>query len=170
MLSSEAFRRHELGYPEKVGSSTLPVGELETQGTVHWRQGGEKHAWTPLNIANIQQAARAGDPDAYKRFSAAINEQTARECHLRGLLKFRTRTSIPLQQVESAKEIVKRFCTGAMSSWEKRRRHDSANVQHWSRNLYTVLRCLLPIAMESSGWRRPCARSRAALGRVERQP
>ena len=115
VLSSEAFRRHELGYPEKVGSSALPVGELETQGTVHWRQGGEKHAWTPLNIANIQQAARAGDPDAYKRFSAAINEQTTRECHLRGLLKFRTRTSIPLQQVESAKEIVKRFCTGAMS-------------------------------------------------------
>ena len=93
----------------------MPVLELKTEGTVHWRQDGEKHAWTPLNIANIQQAARAGDPDAYKRFSTAINQQTARECHLRGLLKFRSRTSIPIQQVESAKEIVKRFCTGAMS-------------------------------------------------------
>ncbi len=115
VLSNEALRRHELGYPVQKPNSVLPVLELKTEGTVHWRQDGEKHAWTPLNIANIQQAARAGDPDAYKRFSTAINQQTARECHLRGLLKFRSRTSIPIQQVESAKEIVKRFCTGAMS-------------------------------------------------------
>ena len=115
VLAAEALRRHELGYPESDAEKSLPVVELETQGSVHWRHGGEKHAWTPLNIANIQQAARAGDPDAYKRFSQSINEQTARECHLRGLLKFRPRTSIPIQQVESAKEIVKRFCTGAMS-------------------------------------------------------
>jgi len=68
-----------------------------------------------LNIANIQHAARANDPDAYKRFKDAINQQTARDCHLRGLFKFRARTSVPLQHVEPAKEIVKRFCTGAMS-------------------------------------------------------
>lgn len=114
VLAAEAIRRHELGY-KKTPSGALPVVDLETAGSIHWRSGGEKHAWTPLNIANIQQAARAGDPEAYARFAKAINEQTARECHLRGLLKFRTRTSIPLQQVESAKEIVKRFCTGAMS-------------------------------------------------------
>ena len=122
VLAAEALRRHELGFgaandqPEPEPAKTaLPVVQLETAGTIHWRHGGEKHAWTPINIANIQQAARAGDPKAYERFSTAINEQTARECHLRGLLKFRPRTSIPIQQVESAKEIVKRFCTGAMS-------------------------------------------------------
>ena len=132
VLAAEALRRHELGYgdapsenaadttaPDSASSdsseSQLPLVQLETAGTVHWRHGGEKHAWTPINIANIQQAAQAGDRTAYERFAAAINEQTARECHLRGLLKFRPRTSIPIQQVEPAKEIVKRFCTGAMS-------------------------------------------------------
>jgi len=115
VLAAEAIRRHELGFRSKQKSGTLPVLELETEGSIHWRHGGEKHAWTPLNIANIQQAAKSGDPEAYKRFSTAINEQIARECHIRGLLKFRPRTSIPIQQVEPAKEIVKRFCTGAMS-------------------------------------------------------
>ena len=58
----------------------------------------------------------AGRPGRLQAFcESSINEQTARECHLRGLLKFRPRTSIPLQQVEPAKDIVKRFCTGAMS-------------------------------------------------------
>ena len=116
VLAAEAIRRHDLGYAQKeTNNAALPIVELETAGSIHWRNGGEKHAWTPLNIANIQQAARDGDPDAYQRFAAAINSQTARECHLRGLLKFRPRTGIPLQQVEPAKEIVKRFCTGAMS-------------------------------------------------------
>ena len=113
-------RKHDVGMTwrsdqiESISART-PLLKLETAGSIHWRHNGEKHAWTPLNIANIQQAARAGDPDAYARFSKAVNEQTARECHLRGLLKFRPRSSIPLQQVESASSIVKRFCTGAMS-------------------------------------------------------
>jgi glutamate synthase (NADPH/NADH) large chain len=116
VLASEALRRHELGYGTQTEKpAALPLVQLETAGSIHWRQGGEKHAWSPLNIANIQQAARAGDKDAYKRFADAINAQTSRDCHLRGLLKFRARTSIPIQQVEPAKEIVKRFCTGAMS-------------------------------------------------------
>ncbi|MDG1875733.1 MAG: glutamate synthase large subunit, partial [Mariniblastus sp.] len=116
VLANEAIRRHDLGFAQETKpADSLPLIQLDTAGSIHWRSGGEKHAWTPLNIANIQQAARAGDPDAYQRFSKAINEQTARECHLRGLLRFRPRTSIPIQQVESAKEIVKRFCTGAMS-------------------------------------------------------
>ena len=115
VLTAEALRRHELGFDSSPKNSSIPVLDLETQGSIHWRHGGEKHAWTPLNIANIQQAAKANDPEAYKRFSQTINEQTARECHLRGLLKFRPRTSIPIQQVEPAKDIVKRFCSGAMS-------------------------------------------------------
>ena len=116
VLAAEAIRRHELGFSEQSKKNdALPLVQLETAGSIHWRSGGEKHAWTPLNIANIQQAAQAGDPEAYKRFSKAINERTARECHLRGLLRFRSRTSIPIEEVESAKEIVKRFCTGARS-------------------------------------------------------
>ena len=114
VLSAEAIRRHDLGFAEQ-DSSDDSEQQLETAGSVHWRHGGEKHAWNPLNIANIQHAARANDPDAYKRFKDSINQQTARDCHLRGLLQFRSRTAIPIQHVEPAKEIVKRFCTGAMS-------------------------------------------------------
>ena len=113
VLAKEAIRRHDLGFPTEPNAA--PQRELQTAGTVHWRHDGEKHAWTPLNIANLQQAARQGDPQAYQRFSEAINLQTARECHLRGLLEFRDRSSIPVQHVEPASEIVKRFCTGAMS-------------------------------------------------------
>lgn len=115
VLAEEAIRRHELGYGKK--GQALPVVELETAGTVHWRADGEKHAWTPLNIAKLQQAARAGDVNAYKDFAAAINEQVMKECHLRGLLHFDfdSRTPVPIEEVEPAKEIVKRFCSGAMS-------------------------------------------------------
>jgi glutamate synthase (NADPH/NADH) large chain len=113
VLAAEAIRRHKLGY-RKDGQ--LPIVDLETAGTMHWRQGGEKHAWTPLNIADIQTAARNGDVDAYERFAKSVNAQTARECHLRGLLTFQEdREPVPIEEVESAKEIVKRFCTGAMS-------------------------------------------------------
>ncbi len=113
VLAGESIRRHQLGFP---AGGQLPIVELETAGTIHWRQGGEKHAWTPLNIADIQTAARQGDVNAYKRFAENVNAQTARDCHLRGLLTFKDdRSPIPIEEVEPAKEIVKRFCTGAMS-------------------------------------------------------
>ena len=113
VLAGEAIRRHKLGYRE---NGQLPIVDLETAGTMHWRKDGEKHAWTPLNIADLQAAARKGDVNAYHRFSENVNAKTARDCHLRGLLTFKDDTkSIPLEEVEPAKEIVKRFCTGAMS-------------------------------------------------------
>ncbi|QEG22398.1 glutamate synthase large subunit [Mariniblastus fucicola] len=114
VLAAEAIRRHKLGY-RKDGQ--LPIVDLETAGTMHWRHDGEKHAWTPLNIADIQTAARKGDVNAYKRFAKSVNEHTARQCHLRGLLTFKEedRSPIPIEEVEPAKDIVKRFCTGAMS-------------------------------------------------------
>lgn len=115
VLAAEAIRRHELGFGSADQPEPGSLVQLETAGTIHWRANGEKHAWTPLNIADIQKAARAGDKDAYKRFAEAVNKHTARECHLRGLLKFRNRNPIPIDEVEPAKEIVKRFCTGAMS-------------------------------------------------------
>ena len=113
VLAAESLRRHQLGYRK---DKQLPIVDLETAGTMHWRHGGEKHAWTPLNIADIQTAARKGDVNAYKRFAESVNAHTARECHLRGLLTFKEeRQPIPIEEVEPAKEIVKRFCTGAMS-------------------------------------------------------
>ncbi len=113
ILGEEAIRRHELGYPTR-DNNNLPV--LPNMGLFAWRSSGEKHAWNPHNIANIQKAARQGDKLAYREFSKLVNEQTTRECHLRGMLKFKTgRTAVPLEEVDSVESIVRRFCTGAMS-------------------------------------------------------
>jgi len=112
VLSDEALRRHALGYPERP-ENRLPV--LPNPGIMHWRRNGENHAWNPYTIAEIQAAARTGDRKAYDRFSKLVNEETTRKCHLRGLLTFKQGTPVPLEEVEPAAEIVKRFCTGAMS-------------------------------------------------------
>ncbi len=112
IIAEESIRRHEIGFPLR-DQSRLDV--LPNPGLYQWRKSGEKHAWHPHTIAEIQQAARAGDQTAYDRFSKLVNETTARECHLRGLFRFKTGTPIPLDEVEPTSEIVKRFCTGAMS-------------------------------------------------------
>lgn len=113
ILAEEHLRRHELGYPSRNESAQLPV--LPNLGLVHWRHDGEKHAWNPFTIAEIQQAARAGDKDAYNRFAKLIDESDKRQGTLRGLMRFKPGNEIPLDEVEPASEIVKRFCTGAMS-------------------------------------------------------
>ncbi|MFY9256194.1 MAG: glutamate synthase large subunit [Fuerstiella sp.] len=112
LLAEEALMRHHLGYPENPDSISH---ELPNTGLFHWRRNGEKHAWNPHTIGRIQQAARSGDKNAYKDFSNLVNSETTRACHLRGLLKFKQGTPVPLSEVEPASEIVKRFCTGAMS-------------------------------------------------------
>ena len=112
LLAEEAKMRHHLGYPENADSISH---ELPNAGLFQWRRHGEKHAWNPHTIGRIQQAARSGDKGAYKDFSNLVNSETTRACHLRGLLKFKQGNSIPLEEVEPASEIVKRFCTGAMS-------------------------------------------------------
>ena len=112
VLTREGLRRHLLGYPPRNqnGAAILP-----NPGIIHWRKTGEQHAWNPHNIAGIQYSARAGDTGAYRRFAERVNASTNRECHLRGLLKFKEVTPIPLEEVQPTAEIVKRFCTGAMS-------------------------------------------------------
>jgi glutamate synthase (NADPH/NADH) large chain len=115
VLAEEALRRHALGYPA-MKSARLPL--LPNPGEFHWRAEGERHMWDPQSIADIQVAARAGDANAYKRFAEHVNRDAETRCQLRGLLKFKPEANggpIPLDEVMSAKEIVKRFCTGAMS-------------------------------------------------------
>ena len=112
VIADEGIRRHELGFPPR-DQAELPL--LPNPGLFHWRKSGEKHGWNPYTIAEIQQAARAGDKTAYDRYAELVNAQNNRECFLRGLLKFKKSTPIPLDEVEPASEIVKRFCTGAMS-------------------------------------------------------
>ncbi|MCR9119824.1 MAG: glutamate synthase-related protein, partial [bacterium] len=115
VIAEETLRRHALGFPADANDENT---NLPNPGEYHWRAEGEKHAWNPLAIAEVQNAARTGDRTAFARFSAIVNESARTSSTLRGLMKFRTGVAgdaIPLEEVEEAKEIVKRFCTGAMS-------------------------------------------------------
>ncbi|MBE9567352.1 MAG: glutamate synthase large subunit, partial [Proteobacteria bacterium] len=114
-LAEESLRRHEKAYPSR-DLVRLPV--LDNPGDFHWRSGGEVHMWNPQTLANIQLAARTNSKDAYKQFAKVSDDDSTRRATLRGLLKFKDGVNggaIPLDEVESAKEIVKRFVTGAMS-------------------------------------------------------
>jgi glutamate synthase (NADPH/NADH) large chain len=114
VLATEALRRHQLGYPSRPQAAGKA---LENPGEFHWRAGGERHAWNPETIAAIQEAASDNNQKAYDQFAEMINEQNQAHLNLRGLLKFKPLVGgpIPIEDVEPAKEIVKRFCTGAMS-------------------------------------------------------
>lgn len=114
-LAEEALRRHELGYPSREGFS-LPV--LPNNGDIHWRAKGDHHMWDPIAIAELQEASRTNSDAAYWRFAERIDNHNVRNCTLRGLMGFNERANggpVPLDEVEPASEIVKRFATGAMS-------------------------------------------------------
>ena len=112
-LAAEALRRHEIGYPRRA-QTRLPV--LPNPGEYHWRSTGERHMWDPQAIADIQVAARTGDAGAYERFAKHANDDSRTRCTLRGLMRFKESDNpVPLDEVEPASEIVKRFATGAMS-------------------------------------------------------
>ena len=115
LLGEESLRRHELGYPSR-NLVRLPV--LPNPGDFHWRSGGELHMWNPDTIANLQLAARTNSKQAYKDFARFSDEQATRRATLRGLMTFKNKVNggpISIDEVEPAKEIVKRFATGAMS-------------------------------------------------------
>jgi glutamate synthase domain-containing protein 2/glutamate synthase domain-containing protein 3 len=88
---------------------------LETGGLYQWKRDGEFHLWNPESIACLQDAARNNDPKKYQEFADLINDQSQNPTTLRGLLKFRKTSSIPIEEVEPAESIFKRFATGAMS-------------------------------------------------------
>ena len=110
-IADEALGRHARAYPAAV-SELLPAG-----GIYAWRRRGEYHGWNPETIATLQQAARSGDgAEAYERFATYVNDVAVRNTALRGLLRFRDDTDpVPLDEVEPASEIVKRFKSGGMS-------------------------------------------------------
>lgn len=115
-LASDTLQLHDLAFPRR----SLPLGSAEAvslpnPGDYHWRKGGEVHLNDPLAIAKLQEAARGNSVAAYKEYSKRILELN-KNCNLRGLLKFKDGdVKVPLDEVEPAAEIVKRFCTGAMS-------------------------------------------------------
>jgi glutamate synthase (NADPH) large chain len=113
VLFDEMKLRHEIGYPPRNGN-LIPV--LPNPGDFHWRSGGDTHMWDPETISNLQVAARTNNEDAYWQFANHANGESTRRATFRGLLDFKyADTAIELDEVEAASEIVKRFCTGAMS-------------------------------------------------------
>lgn len=96
------------------GKEASETGELEYEGNYAYRQGGEQHAWTPRVVAALQKAVRTGDYAKYKEFSQAVDGKE-QPLFLRDLLVLKKRKPVPLEEVESAGEIMKRFATGAMS-------------------------------------------------------
>lgn len=115
-LAKDALKLHELAFPARaLAPGSAEAVALPNPGDYHWRKGGEIHLNDPLAIAKLQEAARTNSVAAYKEYSKRVQELN-RQCNLRGLLKFKeAEVKVPLEEVEPASEIVKRFVTGAMS-------------------------------------------------------
>jgi glutamate synthase domain-containing protein 2/glutamate synthase domain-containing protein 1/glutamate synthase domain-containing protein 3 len=112
VIAAESLRRHRHGYPPiRVNGEVLDNG-----GLYQWRRDGEYHSWNPDSIAKMQHAVRVDSFATFQEFTKLVDEEARHRCNLRGLINFRKSASpIPLEDVEPAKEIVKRFVTGAMS-------------------------------------------------------
>jgi glutamate synthase (NADPH/NADH) large chain len=111
-VAEEAVRTHSAAF----GSDPVLATMLEAGGEYAWRQRGEDHTWTPDSIAKLQHSTRSNNYATYKEYAKLINDQTERQMTLRGLFEVKpTGKPVALDEVESAKEIVKRFVTGAMS-------------------------------------------------------
>ena len=111
IIAEETMLRHNAAFNKLPLSSDA----LEQGGQYHYRRDGEYHLFNPDTISKLQQSTRSGNYESYKEYSEIINNQANRLATLRGLLKFKSTSSIPLEEVESASDIVKRFATGAMS-------------------------------------------------------
>lgn len=111
-IAEETMRIHQSAF----GSDPVLAHALDAGGEYAFRIRGEEHMWTPDSIAKLQHATRTNQYNTYKEYAALINDQTKRQMTLRGLFKLKKNDkSISIDEVESAKEIVKRFATGAMS-------------------------------------------------------
>ncbi|MCC6718979.1 MAG: glutamate synthase large subunit [Acetobacteraceae bacterium] len=115
-IAAETVRRHRQAY----GDDLVYRDMLDPGGDYAFRLRGEDHAWAPDTVADLQHAVRGNSQDAYRRFAARINDQGARDpsgrlLTIRGLMDFRQAEPVPIEEVEPASEIVKRFATGAMS-------------------------------------------------------
>jgi glutamate synthase domain-containing protein 2/glutamate synthase domain-containing protein 1/glutamate synthase domain-containing protein 3 len=110
-IAQEANARHAAAFPTDVyDSKLLPAG-----GMYKFRKGGERHLWSPDAISLLQRATREENYEYFKEYSRLINNQEQAQVTLRGLLTFKPGNPIPLEEVEPASEIMKRFVSGAMS-------------------------------------------------------
>jgi hypothetical protein len=111
VIAEESQQRHDYAY---LTSPALD-GDLDVGGQYQWRRRGEHHMYNPNTIAKLQHSVRKGDFRLFKEYTAAANDESRRLCTIRGLLKFKPGTPIPIEEVEPVSAIVTRFKTGAMS-------------------------------------------------------
>ncbi len=110
-LANETLRRHRAAFsPRSAGSLDVDFG-----GEYSYRTDGEMHLWNPTTVSLLQHAVIANDAATYARYAQAVNDQSRQMCTLRGLFEFLPGEPVPIEEVVPAEEIVKRFCTGAMS-------------------------------------------------------
>ncbi|MFO1185353.1 MAG: glutamate synthase large subunit [Bauldia sp.] len=115
-IAAETAERHRAAF----GGDAVLHGALDVGGEYAFRLRGEDHVWTAATVRDLQHAVRSGSSDTYRDFAAKINDQSERLLTIRSLFDVRSaeddgRAAVPLAEVESAREIVKRFSTGAMS-------------------------------------------------------
>ena len=111
-VATETVRRHQQAF----GDAPIYRNQLDVGGDYHYRVRGESHIWTPETVSNLQHAVRGNSQDKYEDYAAHINDQSENLLTPRGLFSIKDSASpVPLDEVEPATEIVKRFATGAMS-------------------------------------------------------
>jgi glutamate synthase (NADPH/NADH) large chain len=115
-IGEETVRRHRQAF----GDAPVYRDMLDVGGEYALRIRGEDHVWNPETVANLQHAVRGGIPEKYRAFAKHINEQTERLYTIRGLFRIKSaeevgRKPVPVEEVEPAENIVRRFATGAMS-------------------------------------------------------
>ena len=112
-VEAESRKRHGAAYRQAAPAGGL---DLAAGGYYQWRRDGEYHMWNPDTIAGLQHAVKANSFDTYQKFADHANATSRRLCAIRGLLDFkRADEPLPIDEVEPAREIVKRFATGAIS-------------------------------------------------------
>jgi glutamate synthase (ferredoxin) len=112
IIASEVRQRHQRAFPPREATP----GELETGGEYRWRRDGEMHLFNPETVQKLQHATRTGQYAIYKDYTNLVNDQSRRLGTLRGLLDLKAGgRAIPIEEVEPAEAILKRFATGAMS-------------------------------------------------------
>jgi glutamate synthase (NADPH/NADH) large chain len=114
-IATDVAARHALAYLDRPDERAHR--ELEVGGEYQWRREGEYHLFNPETVFKLQHSTRTGQYKIFKEYTRLVDDQSERMSSLRGLLKFRAgvRPAVPLEEVEPASEIVKRFATGAMS-------------------------------------------------------
>jgi glutamate synthase (NADPH/NADH) large chain len=153
-IADDVAARHAIAYldrPEERAHRELPVG-----GEYQWRREGEYHLFNPDTVFKLQHSTRTGQFEIFKEYTKLVDDQSERMASLRGLLKFKegVRPPVPIEEVEPAGEIVKRFATGAMS-------YGSISAEAHE---------TLAIAMNRLGGRSNCGEGGEDVRRFDRDP